>query len=121
VVNLADIRGYMNKTSPAFIPYFKDKSRYQVLYGGAGSGKSHKVARVILQRILKEKHNYLIVRKVDRTIKRSVFALMKALISQWGLTKEFSINLTDKTIIYKPTNSQIIFSGLDDVEKTKIN
>jgi len=119
MVNLAEIRGYMNRTSPAFIPYFKDKSRYQILYGGAGSGKSHKVARVILQRILKEKHNYLIVRKVDRTIKRSVFALMKALISQWGLTKEFSINLTDKTIIYNPTGSQIIFSGLDDVEKLK--
>ncbi len=119
MVNLAEIRGYMNRTSPAFIPYFKDKSRYQILYGGAGSGKSHKVARVILQRILKEKHNYLIVRKVDRTIKRSVFALMKNLISQWGLTKEFSINLTDKTIIYLPTGSQIIFSGLDDVEKLK--
>ena len=119
MVNLAEIRGYMDRTSPAFIPYFKDKSRYQILYGGAGSGKSHKIARVILQRILKEKHNYLIVRKVDRTIKRSVFALIIALISQWGLTKEFGINLTDKTIVYKPTNSQIIFSGLDDVEKLK--
>ena len=45
--------------------------------------------------------------------------MVKNLISQWGLTKEFSINLTDKTIIYLPTGSQIIFSGLDDVEKLK--
>lgn len=119
MVNLAEVRGYLNRTSPAFIPYFKDKSRYQVIWGGAGSGKSHKVARVILQRVLKEKHNYLIIRKVDRTIKRSVFALMKNLISQWGLTKEFDINLTDKTMIYKATGSQIMFSGLDDVEKLK--
>ena len=119
MVNLAEIRGYMNKTAPVFVPYFKNKNRYQVLYGGAGSSKSHKAARVILQRVIKEKHNFLIVRKVDRTIKRSVFALMKALISQWGLTKEFNINLTDKTIIYTPTGSQIIFSGLDDVEKLK--
>ena len=118
-VDLAVIRGYMNKTAPAFVPYFKNKCRYQVLYGGAGSGKSHRAARVILMRVLKEKHNFLIVRKVDRTIKRSVFALMKNLISKWGLSKEFSVNLTDKTIIYKPTNSQIIFSGLDDVEKLK--
>lgn len=119
MVNLAEIRGYLNKTSPSFIPYFKNKSRYQVIWGGAGSGKSHKVARKVLLRILSEKHNFLIVRKVDRTIKRSVFALIKALISQWGLSQEFSINLTDKTIIYKPTGSQIIFSGLDDVEKLK--
>lgn len=119
MVNLAEIRGYMNRTAPAFIPYFKNKDRYQVCWGGAGSSKSHKVARVVLLRILKEKHNFLIVRKVDRTIKRSVFALIKALISQWGLSKEFGINLTDKTIVYKPTGSQIIFSGLDDVEKLK--
>lgn len=109
----------MNKTAPAFIPYFKDKSRYQVLWGGAGSSKSHKTARRILIRILSEKHNYLIVRKVDRTIKRSVFALMKGIISQWGLTKEFSINNTDKTLIHKPTGSQMMFTGLDDVEKLK--
>jgi len=119
VVNLGEVRGYLNKTSPAFIPYFKDKSRYQVIWGGAGSGKSHKVARVVLQRVLKEKHNYLIIRKVDRTIKRSVFALMKSLISSWGLMKEFDINLTDKTMVYRATGSQIMFSGLDDVEKLK--
>jgi len=119
VVDLAEIRGYMNKTAPAFVSYFKDKSRYQVLWGGAGSSKSHKVARKVLLRVIKENHNFLIVRKVDRTIKRSVFALIKSIISKWGLTKEFSINLTDKTIVYKPTGSQIMFSGLDDVEKLK--
>jgi len=118
-IDLSEIRGYMNRTSPAFIPYFKDKSRYQVIWGGAGSGKSHKVARKILIRILKEKHNFLIVRKVNRTLKRSVFALMKNLISQWGLVKHFDINLTDLTIVYVPTGSQMIFTGLDDVEKLK--
>ena len=119
MVNLSDIRRYMSKTAPAFIPYFKDESRYQVLYGGAGSSKSHKTARKILIRILSEKHNFLIVRKVNRTLKRSVFALMKNLISNWGLLNEFEINLTDLTMIYKPTGSQLIFTGLDDVEKLK--
>ena len=37
----------------------------------------------------------------------------------WGLLDEFDINLTDKTMVYKPTGSQIKFSGLDDVEKLK--
>lgn len=86
------------------------------------SGKSHIVARKILYRLLKEKdckHNFLIIRKVDRTIKRSVFTLIRNIISKWNLTEDFDINLTDKTMVYKPNGSQIMFSGLDDVEKLK--
>jgi phage terminase large subunit len=122
VVNLANFRAHVKEHSPAFVPLFVDQSRYQVAWGGAGSGKSHIVARKILYRLLKEdqcKHNFLIIRKVDRTIKRSVFALMKNIISKWGLLPDFDINLTDKTMIYRPTGAQIMFSGLDDVEKLK--
>ena len=122
MVNLAEFRGHVKKHSPVFVPLFKDQSRYQIAWGGAGSGKSHIVARKVLYRLLKEKdvkHNMLVIRKVDRTIKRSVFTLVRNIIRRWGLVSEFGINLTDKTIIYKPTGSQIMFSGLDDVEKLK--
>lgn len=122
MVNLALFRKHVKDKSPAFVPVFTDQSRYQVVWGGAGSGKSHIVARKILYRLLKEKdckHNFLIIRKVDRTIKRSVFTLIRNIISRWGLIKEFDINLTDKTITYKVNGSQIMFSGLDDVEKLK--
>jgi len=122
MVNLALFRKHVQDKSPAFVPLFKDQSRYQVAWGGAGSGKSHIVARKILYRLLSEshcKHNFLIIRKVDRTIKRSVFALMKNIISKWGLLSEFDINQTDKTMIYRPTGAQIMFGGLDDVEKLK--
>jgi len=122
MVNLAEFRRHVKYKSPAFVPLFTNQSRYQIAYGGAGSGKSHIVARKVLYRVLKErdcKHNFLIIRKVDRTIKRSVFTLILNIISRWGLTSEFDVNLTDKTIIYKPNKSQIMFSGLDDVEKLK--
>ena len=122
MVNLAEFRKHVKDKSPVFAPLFKDQSRYQIAWGGAGSGKSHIVARKMLYRLLKEKdvkHNMLVIRKVDRTIKRSVFTLVRNIISRWGLVSEFGINLTDKTIIYKPTGSQIMFSGLDDVEKLK--
>lgn len=122
MVNLADFRKHVKDNSPAFVPAFVDKSRYQVLWGGAGSGKSHIVARKILYRLLKEldvKHNFLVIRKVDRTIKRSVFTLIRNIISRWRLSDQFDVNLTDKTITYKPNGSQIMFSGLDDVEKLK--
>ena len=122
MVNLALFRKHVRDNSPAFVPLFTNQSRYQVAWGGAGSGKSHIVARKILYRLLDESHcnhNFLIIRKVDRTIKRSVFALMKNIISKWGLLSDFDINQTDKTMIYRPTGAQIMFSGLDDVEKLK--
>ncbi len=122
MVNLAEFRRHVKEKSPAFVPLFKDQSRYQVAWGGAGSGKSHIVARKILYRILKEddvEHNFLITRKVNRTIKRSVFTLFKNIISKWGLTEEFNFNYTDLTITYKKNNSKMLFTGMDDPEKLK--
>lgn len=122
MVDLASFRKHVKQNSPAFVSLFQNQKRYEVVWGGAGSGKSHIVARRYLYRLLKEHsvhHNILIIRKVDRTIKRSVFTLMRNLISRWKLASEFDVNLTDKTIIYKPNGSQFMFSGLDDVEKLK--
>lgn len=121
-INLAQFQAYVKDKSPAFVPLFRDKSRYQIAWGGAGSGKSHIVARKLLYRVIQEddvKHNILIIRKVDRTIKKSVWTLMKNIISKWGLHSEFEFNQTDRTMIWKHNGSQFMFSGLDDVEKLK--
>ena len=122
MVDLAKFRKHVKVHSPAFVPLFVNKDRYQIAWGGAGSGKSHMVARKLLYRLLDEskvKHNILIIRKVDRTIKKSVWTLMKNIISIWGLSQHFKFNITDRTMIYVPTGSQFMFSGLDDVEKLK--
>lgn len=122
MVDLREFQKHVKDKSPSFVPLFVNQSRYQIPWGGAGSGKSHIVARKLLYRLLNEshvKHNFLIVRKVDRTIKKSVWTLMKNIISLWGLTKQFHFNQTDRTMIYKPTGSQFMFSGLDDAEKLK--
>ena len=119
---LDEFRAHIKTKSPAFVPVFTNKSRYEIVWGGAGSGKSHIVARKILYRLLSEadcKHNFLVIRKVEKTIKRSVFTLIRNIISLWDLVHEFDVNLTDKTIKYKLNGSQIMFSGLDDVEKMK--
>jgi phage terminase large subunit len=76
----------------------------------------------MLYRVLNEsdvKHNILIIRKVDRTIKKSVWTLMKNIISIWGLSSQFHFNQTDRTMIWKENGAQFMFSGLDDVEKLK--
>ena len=122
MVDLPKFQQHVKSKSPAFVPLFQNKSRYQVPWGGAGSGKSHIVARKLLYRMLNEsdvKHNFLIIRKVDRTIKKSVWTLMKNIISIWGLTSQFHMNQTDRTMIWKENGAQFMFSGLDDVEKLK--
>ncbi len=109
-----------DNTNDKYVPFYKDEHRYLVLYGSAASGKSYFIAQKILYRILTEKnHRVLIVRKVARTLRHSVFQSIVDLISQWKLTKLFHINKSEMTITYANTKSTIIFLGVDDVEKLK--
>ena len=63
----------------AFIPYLDNRKRYEIYYGGAGSGKSHFIAQKILYRMLRERgHRYLVVRKVARTNVQSNIATIVA-------------------------------------------
>lgn len=100
-------------------PILDDHKRYLVLYGGAGSGKSVAAAQKIIIRLLEEKgHKFLVVRKVANTIRNSVFSLLRGTIADWGLSQLFKVNKSDMDITCSNGN-QIIFAGLDDVEKLK--
>lgn len=95
------------------------KARYRVLYGGAGSGKSHFVAQETLLNMLSDKrYSYLVVRKTGKSLRNSVFRLLCDLISEYDISSAFTINKTEMSIICK-TGASLITSGLDDVEKLK--
>ena len=107
-------------TNPIYYPLYKDKNRYLVLYGGAGSGKSVFVAQKIILRMLSEKnHKFLVARKVAKTLRESTFSLLRGIISDWGMTTLFEVNKTDMTITCKLNDNKIMHAGLDDVEKMK--
>lgn len=111
-----DIDGIMNKWGH---PLLDNRNRYLVLYGGAGSGKSVVAAQKMIIRMLEEKgHKFLVVRKVANTLRNSVFSLLRGTIADWGLSQLFKINKSDMDITCANGN-QIIFAGLDDVEKLK--
>lgn len=101
-----------------YYPLIFNSSRYLVLLGGAGSGKSHFAAQKIIARCLEQKHRFLIIRKVSDTLKDSVFKLMTGLLGENGVLPLCEVNKTEKTILL-PNGSEILMKGLDDPEKIK--
>lgn len=105
--------------NPTYYPYlFSYSNRYEVYYGGAGSGKSHFITQKLLLKCLQEKRKLLVIRKVGRTLKDSVFQLFLDIIAQFKLMSLCEVNRTTFTIEL-PNGSIILFKGLDDSEKIK--
>jgi phage terminase large subunit len=114
-----EIKNLKIEANPAYKPAKTCKTRYRILYGGAGSGKSYFIAQeIILNMLMSGDYDYLIVRKVGRTIRHSVFRLLQSIISEWNLNDYFTINKSDMHITSR-SGSVLISSGLDDVEKLK--
>ena len=105
---------------PCYLPYIRDyKTRVNVFYGGAGSGKSYFVMQKIILKALDSQRKVLIVRKVGATLKESVWSLTLELIHTGGLTPAVKqINKSDLTIEFL-NGSILLFKGLDDSEKIK--
>ena len=105
---------------PCYLPYIRDyKTRVNVFYGGAGSGKSYFVMQKIILKALDSQRKVLIVRKVGATLKESVWSLTLELIHTGGLTPAVKqINKSDLTIEFL-NGSVLLFKGLDDSEKIK--
>ena len=105
---------------PCYFPYIRDyKTRVNVFYGGAGSGKSYFVMQKIILKALDSQRKVLIVRKVGATLKESVWSLTLELIHTGGLTPAVKqINKSDLTIEFL-NGSVLLFKGLDDSEKIK--
>ena len=104
---------------PVYRPYLEDyKSRINVFYGGAGSGKSVFVTQKMIYKLFKSKRKCLVVRKVGATIRASIFEEFKTRLAEMDMTQYCKINKTDMTIEL-PNGSVFIMRGLDDQEKIK--
>ncbi len=103
-----------------YLPYLDNPARTEIFYGGAGSGKSVFVAQKNIIKWLTGGHNILVARKTARSNRHSTFALIKQTLNEWKLPAEwFQINRSELIITNKINGSQILFAGLDDVEKLK--
>ena len=108
-----------DKFNPKFFPYLFNRSRFLVVYGGAGSGKSYFAAQKVIMEAFTRKVRILVIRKVATTIRESTWKQLQEIISSFGMSKYFTKNKTEKSFYCKVTGSEIIHAGLDDVEKLK--
>lgn len=67
---------------------------------------------------MRDKRKILVLRKIGRTIKNSVFQLLLDTLIDWKIIDKCVINRTDYSIIL-PNGSVILCNGLDDPEKIK--
>lgn len=101
------------------MPYLYDyKHRYEVYYGGAGSGKSVFIAQKIILKALRDKRKVLIIRKTLNSQKDSCWRLILETLSDLEIRRLCKVRITDFTIEL-PNGSALLFKGLDDAERIK--
>jgi len=86
-----------------------DARRYKGAYGGRGSGKSHFMAELLVERCYAEPTRAVCIREVQNTIKESVKQLLADKIAKLGLMDFFEIIDTE---IRGKNGSLIIFRGM---------
>jgi phage terminase large subunit len=106
--------------NPVYLKYMlRNQKRTQIYFGGSSSGKSVAKAQCAVLDVFGGKRNYLIVRNVQKTLRQSCFNEIVKAISAFKLNEYFSINRSDLVITCTHNKKQILFAGLDDVEKIK--
>lgn len=106
-----------------FFPYWDNRDKILLFYGGYGSGKSVFFADVLINRCLNDKYFRLPYgRKVFDTIRESVFKTLTDRIEERGLKHLFSYSTADNSsmvIRCKKNNNMFIPFGGDKIEKLK--
>src|SRR5690606_20975471 len=100
-------------------PFLNDDTRTQIFFGGSSSGKSYFLAQRTVLDVLQGERNYLVVRNVLNTVKKSVFNEITKAIHTMELTPFFNVNKSNMIITCTLNRKQILFAGLDDPEKIK--
>lgn len=105
------------KRLPTFRIFLKERNkRINLLYGGAGSGKSYSIAQVFIQRLYEEEDiRMLVLRKTLPALRITAYRLVQDILKEYGLP--FELNKSE--MIIRVGSSEILFKSLDDPEKIK--
>lgn len=105
---------------PVYRPYLEDyQHRYNVYYGGRGSGKTFFVYTKLLLKSLKEKRTVLLMRKTTAACKYSVWQELKDAVNRFKLNDYFIFYESDYSAVCTLTGSVFKCTGIDIAEKIK--
>lgn len=88
-----------------------ENARYIGVWGGRGSGKSHFLAELLIERCLLSKVDAVCVREVQKSLSKSVKKLLENKIQELGVSELFEVQ-NDK--ILTPNGGMIIFTGMQN-------
>lgn len=117
IINLSEV------INEPFKPFWraskcKEHLRY-VLKGGRGSGKSFHIPLRIIMDIMEYPVSAVVIRKVQNTILKSVFANLKGAANALGVRHLFRFVDSRLEITYRPRGNKIYGMGADDPDKIK--
>ena len=95
--------------------FWRFKGRYKAVKGSRASKKSSTQSLKVITEIIENPNvNWLVVRKVERTLRDSCYAQLKWAIHRLRVDNFFKCSTSPLEITYKPTGQKILFRGLDD-------
>jgi hypothetical protein len=116
-VNISDVRLWNRKYLRAIV----HPRIHNILYGGAGSGKSQTMIQFLLSEIINHSKNsnqtYIVIRKIAATIKNSVFGDFKNKVHEWGI--DHLVKFIGTSYQISSGSNRILFMGIDNPEKLK--
>jgi len=96
--------------NPALKPFWKQKARTKVIYGGRASSKTWDAAGVAVALSKNYTMKFLCTRQFQNRITESVYTVIKTQIERFGLKDQFTI--TNNRITHNATGSEFVFYGL---------
>jgi hypothetical protein len=106
--------------SKHFKDFLIDESRYQILWGSRGSGKTHHIILKLLLKSFESQYNHILYcNKEFRHIKSQQFSDFQKVVKKHNLDDYFTFYHGDYRIANNVTGTKFTPIGLDDPEKTK--
>jgi phage terminase large subunit len=102
------------RTPPVFVPLLDRSARYLGCFGGRGSGKSHFMAELMVERALAEPGlRAVCIREVQKSLAQSSKRLIEDKLEAFGLGKLHGFEVLHDRII-TPGQGNILFMGMAD-------
>src|SRR5690606_39214466 len=122
----AHVINIQKEVNPHFKEVWTSRKPYNILKGGRNSFKSSVISLKLVYEMLRyisknEKANIVIIRKVAKTIRDSVFLKIQWALDKFGMLEQFNATVAPFRITHKGTGSTFYFYGQDDFEKLKSN